>query len=208
MAVRNTALLPQTLFHGTRSLHSGMAGKGLEDVTRRADGIVGGKFGTLVSSSFPMPDGVQIMLEGNMAATSGGSKEPTTKANSASPNVSSEDSTERGQKVAETLFVLYVFSSAVYVLVLFGSFVYNDLKSQKEEMTLESTDDFVYLQKQKELLAENDEMIGRIAEQKKRIQELAAPMFEWISSIAARMLLGSALAFGVTAIMFVIERYK
>ena len=143
-----------------------------------------------------------------MAATSGGSKEPTTKADSTGPNVSSEDSTELGQKVAETLFVLYVFSSAIYVSILIGSFVYNDLKGREEEMTLESTDDFVYLQKQKRLLAENDKMIDRIAEQKKRIQELAAPMFEWISSIAARMLLGSALAFRVATIMFVIERYK
>ena len=218
MAVRNNAMLPRIIFHGTRSLHSEIAGKGSEDVARRADGIAGGKFGALVSSSFPMPDGVQIMLEGNMAGTSGGSKERTNEANSTGPNVSSEDSTELGQKVAEALFVLFTLGSSVYVLILIGTSVYFHLEAQKEEMTKEEmTKEEMTLESIKNLkeytrrLNENTRWLNenrrRIEEDMKRIQELNAPMSERTSSVASRMLLGSALTFGVTTIMFVIERY-
>ena len=94
IAVRITALLPQIPFHGIRSLHSEIPGKGSEDVTQRLDGIAGDKLSALVSFPFPMPNRIQINLEGNKAATSSVSNEPATKPKSASPNVSSKDSTK------------------------------------------------------------------------------------------------------------------
>ena len=154
-----------------------------------------------------MPDGVQIMLQGNMAGTSGGSKERTNEANSTGPNVSSEDSTELGQKVAETLLVLFAVGSSVYVLILIGLPVYVHLKGRKEEMTKEemTLESMKRLNENTRRLNENRR---RIEEDTNRLQELNAPMSERTSSIASRMLLGSALAYGVTTIMFVIERYQ
>ena len=92
MAIRTTALLPQILFHGTRTLHSEIPGKGSEDVTQRPDGIAGDKCSTLVSSSSPMPNSIQSIHERNTAANSGGSDELAIKANSTSPNMSSKES--------------------------------------------------------------------------------------------------------------------
>ena len=325
MAVRTTALLPQNPFHGIRSLHSEIPGKGSEDVTQRLDGIAGDKLSALVSSSSPMPNSIQINLEGNKAATSSVSNEPATKPKSASPNVSSKDSTKStrpdvsrsAERVlnATILSFLIVFCGLPLLTYLKGredgaqdltaqlpdSEIFTERESlRKKQEKLRSNDESVILhnhdglQKQAKRLAEEAETLNRkyldhvrqramvierklkkqkasietvnalkhlheaviaglfldkpyarkvgglcletlsadkdaakdemgqirrmkealqsrekeleveAMDRKKRIQELNAPKSEPISSIASKMLLGSAVAFGATMIMSVI----
>ena len=133
MAVRTTALLPQILLHGARSLHSGLPGKGSEDVTQRPDGTAGDKFSVLVSSSSPMPNRIQIIHEGNTAANSDGSNELATKANSTSPNMLSKDSIKstcpNQSSSDEASYLAFLVARLLFYLVL-SIFIY--LKGWKD----------------------------------------------------------------------------
>ena len=327
MAVRTTALLPQFLFHGIRNLHSETPGKGWEDVTQRLDGIAGDKLSALVSFPFPMPNRIQINLEENKAATSSVSNEPTTKPKSASPNVSSKDSTKSTRpgelsSAEHPVLDVILFLSFLIVCCSLPFFAYlegrkhgaQDLTAQlpdceiiteresvrKKQEELRSNDESIILhnhddlQKQAKRLAEDAETLNRkyldhvrqramvierklkkqnasietvnalkhlheaviaglfpdkpyarkvgglcletlsadkdaakdemgqirrmkealqsrekeleveAMDRKKRIQKLNAPKSEPISSVPSKMLLGSAVAFGVTMLMSVI----
>lgn len=85
MATKKTSRLPQILFPRTRRLQSGISGKGLENFD---------EFKALVSSPSPMPNHIQIILDGKTATTLANANEPAARANSTSPNTSSGNSTK------------------------------------------------------------------------------------------------------------------
>ncbi|KAF6232425.1 hypothetical protein HO173_009304 [Letharia columbiana] len=94
MAAKTTPPLPQILLRGIRRLHSEVSGKDPENFTQRPRVIAGDKFSALVWSSSPMPNNIQIILDGKTATISGSSNERATKADATSPNTPSQNSAE------------------------------------------------------------------------------------------------------------------
>lgn len=90
MATKITTPSPRTMFHGMRRFYSDVPGKVPENSTQRHHVISGDGYNMLVSSSSPMPDKIQIILEKETASISGNFNEPATKADSINPNTSSQ----------------------------------------------------------------------------------------------------------------------
>ena len=286
MAVRNTALLPQILVHGTRSFHSEGPGKGSEDVTQRPDGIAGYKFSALVTSSSPMPSNTKIILF--TIIISGlpiymylkGRKDGAQDLTAQLPDCKFFTEREALRKEHEKLKLMYedmpigldnglqeqriklaqkvetLDREELEHLRQRAMVLERRLKPQRPSADIDAAKDHIsrirriqedvksrvkeleHLRQRAMVLerrlkpqgqsADNDaakddasrirgikeapksrekelEAQTKAKDQKKRIQELNEPKSERVSSVASSMLFGSALAFGVTMIMSVVE---
>lgn len=94
MATKFIPPLTQTLFHGTRKLHSEISGKGPEAFIQTPHLVAGENFSALVWSSSPMPRNIQVIVDGEKATTPASFNEPATKADSTCPNTLSNASTK------------------------------------------------------------------------------------------------------------------